>query len=96
MSGAAAMKYFGGEDPVGKVLTLEKSINVRVTGVTRNIPRTSSIRFEFLLSMETIKALSDILDDWRVNRIATFLLVPEGFDEARFEERLPAFMGKYF
>ena len=96
ISEAAVMKYFGGKDPIGKMLTLEKSINVRVTGVTRNIPRTSSIRFEFLLSMETIRALSGILDDWRTNRIAAFLLVPEGFDQARFEERLPAFMGKYF
>jgi putative ABC transport system permease protein len=46
--------------------------------------------------METIRALSGILDDWSTNRIAAFLLVPEGFDQARFEERLPAFMGKYF
>ena len=96
ISEAAATKYFGGEDPIGKMLTLEKTINVRVTGVTRNIPRTSSIRFEFLLSMETIRALSGILDDWRTNRIAAFLLVPEGFDQSRFEERLPAFMRKHF
>jgi putative ABC transport system permease protein len=96
MSEAAATKYFGDEDPLGKVLTLEKGINVTVTGVTRNISRTSSIRFEFLLSMETCRTFSGILDDWTANRIATFLLVPEGFDKARLEGRLPAFMGKYF
>jgi len=96
MSEAAASKYFGDEDPIGKVLNLEKGINVTVTGVARNISRTSSIRFEFLLSMETCRAFSSILDDWATSRIAAFLLVPEGFDKARFEERLPAFMGKYF
>jgi ABC-type antimicrobial peptide transport system permease subunit len=96
MSEAAATKYFGEEDPLGKVLTLEKGINVTVSGVTRNISRTSSIRFEFLLSMETCRAFSGVLDDWTANRIASFLLVPDGFDKARFEERLPAFMGKYF
>jgi len=96
MSEAAAIKYFGDEDPIGKVLTLDKNVNVKVTGITRNISRTSSIRFDFLISMETSRALSGVLDDWTLNRIATFLLVPEGFDRARFEERLPTFLAKYF
>jgi len=96
MSEVAAHKYFGDENPIGKVLTLAKEVNVRVTGVTRNISRTSSIRFEFLISMETIRALSGILDDWTSNRIAAFLLVPERFELARFEERLPTFLAKYF
>jgi len=46
MSEAAAIKYFGDEDPIGKVLTLDKNVNVTVTGITRNISRTSSIRFD--------------------------------------------------
>jgi putative ABC transport system permease protein len=96
MSEASAIKYFGDEDPIGKVLTLDKNVNVTVTGITRNISRTSSIRFDFLISMETSRALSGVLDDWTLNRIATFLLVPEGFDRTRFEERLPAFLAKYF
>ncbi|UCC39275.1 MAG: ABC transporter permease [Candidatus Aminicenantes bacterium] len=96
ISEAAAIKYFGDEDPISKVLTLGKGINVTVTGVTRNLSRTSSIRFDFLVSMETIRTLSGILDDWSTHRIAAFLLVPEGFDQARFEERFPAFLAKYF
>ncbi|MDH5468384.1 MAG: ABC transporter permease [Candidatus Aminicenantes bacterium] len=96
LSEAAAIKYFGDEDPMGKVLTLEKGINVKVKGVTRNITRTSSIRFDFLLSMETIRAVSGILDDWTTSRTAAFLLVPDGFDRHRFEERFPAFLAKYF
>ena len=96
LSEAAAIKYFGDEDPMGKVLTIEKGINVKVKGVTRNITRTSSIRFDFLLSMETIRAVSGILDDWTTSRTAAFLLVPDGFDRHRFEERFPAFLAKYF
>ncbi|MDH5706435.1 MAG: ABC transporter permease [Candidatus Aminicenantes bacterium] len=96
LSEAAAIKYFGDEDPMGKVLTIEKGINVKVKGVTRNITRTSSIRFDFLLSMETIRAVFGILDDWTTSRTAAFLLVPDGFDRHRFEERFPAFLAKYF
>jgi ABC-type antimicrobial peptide transport system permease subunit len=96
ISERAAKKYFGDENPLGKVLTLQKNIRVTVTGVTKNISRTSSIRFEFLVSLETLRALSGILDDWSIHRTAAFLLVPDGFDLARFEERLPAFRAKYF
>lgn len=95
LSEAAALKYFGDENPIGKVLTLEKNINVTVTGVTKNIPRTSSIRFEFLVSMETCRSLSDMLGDWTANRHTAFLLLPEGFNKVRLEEKLPAFIEKY-
>ncbi len=96
MSEAAAEKYFGDDDPIGKVLTLQKDVVLQVTGITKNITRTSSIRFDFLVSLETSRALSGILDDWSVHRMATFLLVPPRFDQARFEDRLPAFLSKHF
>ena len=96
MSEAAAEKYFGNDDPIGKTLTLQKDIILTVTGVTKNINRTSSIRFDFLVSLETIRAFSGILEDWSVHRMAAFLLVPEGFDLGRFEDRLPGFLSKHF
>jgi hypothetical protein len=46
--------------------------------------------------METTRALSGVLDDWSAHRMALFLLVPEGFDPARFENRLTAFLSKHF
>ncbi len=96
ISEAAAEKYFGDEDPIGRVLTLQKDIIVTVTGVTKNISRASSIRFEFLVSLETARAFSGILDDWSVHRMAIFLLGPDRFDQAQFEERLPPFLTKHF
>jgi len=96
LSEAAAEKYFGDADPIGKILTLHKDVILTVTGVTKDITRTSSIKFDFLVSLETARAFSGILDDWSVHRMATFLLVPDRFDQARFEERLPAFLSKHF
>lgn len=96
ISEAKATKYFGDEESIGKVLTLENNINVTVTGVTKNIPRTSSLRFDFLVSMETARALSFELDDWKTNQHTTFLLVGAEFNHKRFEQKLPAFMDKHF
>ncbi|UCE41004.1 MAG: ABC transporter permease [Candidatus Aminicenantes bacterium] len=96
MSEAAAEKYFGDDDPIGKILTLQKDVILTVTGITKNIARTSSIKFDFLVSLETTRAFSGILDDWSVHRMATFLVAPERFDQTLFEERLPGFLSKHF
>ena len=45
---AAAKKYFGAEDPVGRILSVENQFQVRVTGVVRNPPDNSDIRFDVL------------------------------------------------
>jgi putative ABC transport system permease protein len=95
LSEAKAEKYFGDDDPIGKVLTFQKDVNVTVTGVMKNISRTSSIRFDFLISMDTVRAFSGILDDWSSHQIATFLLIPDRFDPSRLEERFPDFMAKH-
>jgi putative ABC transport system permease protein len=95
LSEAAAFKYFGSSDPIGKVLTLEKKTDLKVTGILKNIPRTSSIRFEFLVSMETSRTLFNLMNDWKVNQHTTFVLLPGGYDKSRLEEKLPAFIDKY-
>lgn len=45
---AAAEKYFGDENPVGRVLTVENLFEVRVTGIVRNPPKNSDIQFNVL------------------------------------------------
>ncbi len=95
LSKSAAFKYFGDDDPIGKVLTLEKDIDVTVTGVVRNVPRTSSIRFEFLVSLETARSLYDLKDDWKQNKLATFVLLRDGVKKGQVDEKFEAFIQKY-
>jgi putative ABC transport system permease protein len=45
---AAAEKYFGKENPLNAILTMENLIQVRVTGVVRNMPQNSDIQFDVL------------------------------------------------
>jgi len=46
LSEKAAQKYFGSENPIGKILKLNQKVLVTVTGVTKNIKKTSSLKFE--------------------------------------------------
>ncbi len=96
LSERAAAKYFGKEDPIGQVLTLGASRNLTVTGVSRDVPRTSSLYFDFLLSMETARSLSPGLDDWDNSRHTAFLLTRKGFAPASFEAKLPSFVDRYY
>jgi putative ABC transport system permease protein len=49
-----AIKYFGKEDPIGKILRKDDSENVVVTGVLANIPANSDLQFDVLLPMASL------------------------------------------
>ncbi len=55
-----ASKYFGKDNPVGELLTTSNFGNFRVTGVIRDVPANSHLRFDCLLSMATIVELSGV------------------------------------
>jgi putative ABC transport system permease protein len=49
----AALRYFGTEDPIGKVLYLaEDKADFTVTGVIKNIPSNSHMQFDFMIRVE--------------------------------------------
>jgi putative ABC transport system permease protein len=52
---SVAHKYFGNENPLGQRLTLWNDLNVVVTGVTRDVPSNSSLRFDALISLSTFQ-----------------------------------------
>ncbi|MGZ5133749.1 MAG: ABC transporter permease, partial [Flavitalea sp.] len=41
-----AKKYFGDEDPIGKVLELSKEFQLKVTGIARDVPSNSHLNFD--------------------------------------------------
>ncbi len=96
ISQRAAEKYFGDDDPVGQILTMGGDADLTVTGVARDIPRTSSLRFDFLVSLETARAMGKDLDDWKTHRHTSFLLVEKSFHTPELENKLAAFVGRYF
>ncbi len=92
----AADKIFKNENPVGKVLTIDKKVNVTVTGVLEDMRRTSSMEFEILISIETARALDKISDEWGADKLMSFLLLKDGTDKNQIEKKLPAFVSTHF
>jgi putative ABC transport system permease protein len=91
---AVANKYFGDSDPLGQILTLGNNIELKVTGVTRNITRASSLRFDFLVSMETARKLFNNFDSWNNDNLMTFVLLSHKNDRAKVDEILTGLMNK--
>ena len=55
----AAKKYFGNEDPMGKVLSRYGSEKFTVTGVLADIPENSHLQFDFILPSRFFKRTSN-------------------------------------
>lgn len=51
---AMAKKYFGQEDPLGKILKVNSNADYTVTGVIGNVPSNSTLQFDFMASFHTI------------------------------------------
>ena len=92
----SALKYFGNEDPIGKSLTINNDFDVVVTGIIEDIPENSSIRFDFLVSMETSGAMNIRMDDWSDNNQATFLLLSDGVSPTQLDAKLSALIQRYY
>ncbi|MDE3000183.1 MAG: ABC transporter permease [Gemmatimonadota bacterium] len=89
---AAAREYFGGENPIGKVLTIKiwgrppEERDFVVTGVVKSIPGNSSIRFDFLYPIAARS--KSIGPSWSMSAIQTFAFLPEHVRPAEVEDWL--------
>jgi len=89
---AAAAKYFGRENPVGRVLNLDDQ-DYRVTGVVKNPPQNTHFHFDMLISFATLSSLLDPaqIDNWNQFAYATYIQLRPGASAAGLAARLPEF-----
>ena len=83
---STAKKYFGNEDPMGKILNADKRVDYMVTGVIKDFPQNSSFHFDFLGSLSYYKPWND--QSWLSDNYYTYLLVKKGININELEKKI--------
>ncbi len=91
---AVAQKYFGSEDPIGKVLQFTDDHQaLTVTGLIDRVPDNSHFHFDLFASMITLPDARN--PSWMTSNYHTYLELPKGYDPKKLEARLPGIVDKY-
>ncbi len=99
LSVSSARKYFGDEEPIGKIIAVTNNYGkqlYRITGVFEDIPDNSHVKFDFLLSYDSLIRLnSDAEYYWGWNAFNTYVLLAPDADPQSLERKLPQIVEKY-
>ena len=85
-----ARKYFGDANAMGRKLTTGKDLEFVVTGVTKDVPLNSSLKYDVLVSLNTF--------DWETNwniKGATFVRLAKNTQPNKLEQKFPNFIKNY-
>lgn len=99
-----ARRYFADEDPIGKTLRLQdddyNNELVKVTGVFKNLPPNTHLKFDVLFSYKTLftrfeRALIRYDQTWDRKDMYTFIKVKPGTDPKELEAKFSAIVNKF-
>ncbi len=89
-----AVRLLGTTDnAIGKTVELFDEKPFTVTGILQNIPKNSSLQFDFVLPFEFFKEISPNALDWDYNTTNVYLVLKEGTDVVGFNSKIKGFMG---
>lgn len=88
-----ADKYFGKEDPLGKLITIGGDKTYKVTGVAEDAPLNSHFIFNILLSSRSVEQLDR--NQWLNNFLFTYFILDDKTSVASVDEKFKDFVIKY-
>jgi putative ABC transport system permease protein len=83
-----AIKLFGTENAVNKIIRIDSSGNFKVTAVLKDLPPNTRFHFEFLLPWAYFKKLGWGDNTWMRNWITTFVLLKPHTDLTAFNNKI--------
>jgi putative ABC transport system permease protein len=85
-----AKKIFGNDDPIGEVIRLDNQHDLTVTGVIKDFPTDSQLRFSSLISFISLEDWGDHFMDWDGGwNYYTYLLLDPNADIEALEAKFP-------
>lgn len=92
-----ALKIFGDEDPLGKIITIDNESTRMVTAIVKAPPENSTFRFEYILNIRgnSFHAGELAKAKWVNNSYHTFFTLREGSDLLELEQKFPSMIARY-
>ena len=92
ISDKMAAKFFGKEDPVGKILKVNNDMSFTIAGVFEEPRYSSSLKFAWLAAFKIHLDRNEWLQEWGNNGIQTFVQLKEGADIQKVNKKLHEFI----
>ncbi len=87
-----ANTLFGKTDPIGKVIKIDNQYDVKVTGVLKDVPKNSSLQFDFLMPYELNILTSDFVRNaktqWQNNFLQNIVELNDGVSMDGFSKKI--------
>lgn len=96
LSQSAAVRYFGNDDPIGKVITLNNKEKYYVRGIAKDTPSNSHIKFQILLSYQNLINQGNWFNSgWFGAYFYTYVRLAPGTDVKLLESKIPQLPEKF-
>jgi putative ABC transport system permease protein len=87
-----AAKFFGDEDPIGKVINVAQSADFTVTGVINDIPRNSSLQFDVLIPYKYLDSIGRTNNNFTDNQTYTWVQMHSGISTKDTSAKISGFI----
>src|SRR6266498_5511765 len=87
---SAAKKYFGNEDAIGRTLRVGDSKDFIVSGIAKDVPGNSQIKFDFITSFDNLNAAKT--EQWWTANYITYLLLHDKSQISTLQQNITAYM----
>ncbi|MEQ9404712.1 MAG: ABC transporter permease [Cyclobacteriaceae bacterium] len=98
LSERVAARFFGtSQSVIGRIISLNGKDQLKVTGVVKNAPGNSNLRYSMIVPYEFFKFHNNYFaNNWSGNYGGTaFVVLPDPANETNIESRLESWKGKY-
>jgi putative ABC transport system permease protein len=82
-------RYFGKQDPVGRILKLDRS-DIEVNGVFKNLPDHFHLDFNYLISLASAELPEERMQNWGWHQFYTYVKLKPGTDVPLLQHKFQA------
>ena len=92
---AIAHRFFGNEDPLGKIIKINGNYELKVTGVLEEYPQNSHLPLGMIISYITFGTEGDFANSWVWPEFYNYVKLRPGTSPKLVESKFPDFVKKY-